>query len=222
MTEAGSLTAEDWNELELAPLWVLSAVGAADGKIDKSERAALVEGLRGGAEHADAFVGGVFARVSENFDAIWDRYMSDERFAVHGLRTVGDVVDRVADPVQALHFKQTLVQLGVDVADASGGVLGLGDKRSRAERKALADVANALRVSSRRLIAGSQTGFESLLVPLDGSPEAEAALLMARTLADAFGSQVTLLEVVVEQRPITAVGVEGYVPPVIVPTTAEL
>jgi nucleotide-binding universal stress UspA family protein len=222
MTAEDSFTAEDWHELELAPLWILAAVGAADGKIDKTERATLIEGVDRCAGHADEFVRRVFSTVSKNFDAIWTTYMQDERFAIHGLRTVGDVLARAADPVQALHFKQTLVQLGVDVADASGGVLGLGGKRSRAERKALNNVAQALRMPSRRLIAASQSSFDSILVPLDGSPESEAALSVARTIAAQFGSRVTLLDVVLEYRPIAPVAVEGYVAPLVVPTTEEL
>src|SRR6185436_5849178 len=98
-------------------------------------------------------------------------------------RAVGDILARVPDAAQALHFKQTLVQLGVDVADASGGVGGLGRKRSSAEREALKKVSQELRVSPRRLVAASQP-FESLLVPLDGSPQSEAALPQARAIAE--------------------------------------
>ncbi len=215
------LTETDWLELELAPIWVLGAVGGADGKVDQKERAALLEGVGRCAKHADPFVREVFHRVSKNYDAIWARYMSDERFAVHALRTVETVLDRTTDAIQALHFKQTLVQLGVEIADASGGLLGLR-QRSDVERKALNDVAKALRISSRRLIAASQSNFDSIVVALDGSPEAEAALSVARTIAERFGSPVTLLQVVVEPRPTTAVAPEGYVGPVGSPPAAEL
>jgi nucleotide-binding universal stress UspA family protein len=200
VTVEETFTAEDWQELELAPFWILAAVGGADGKIDKTERAALVSGVDLCAGHKDAFVRRVFAAVSENFDATLASYTKDERAALDGLRKAGDILAR-ADPTQALHFKQTLVQLGVDVADASGGVLGLGGKRSRVERKALHDVAQALRMSSRRIIAASRSSFDAILVALDGSPEAEAALPLARSIADRFGSAVTLLDVVLELEP---------------------
>jgi nucleotide-binding universal stress UspA family protein len=206
---ADSLDAKDWRELQLAPIWILSAVGAADGKIDKAERAALVEGVNGCAAHSDPFVSQVFAATARNMDALWTDYMQDERFARHALGAVADVLDRVANPTQALHFKQTLVQLGVEVADASGGVLGMGGKRSKVEREALNKAGEALRLSSRRLISASQSGFQSVLVPLDGSPEAEAALSLARALAESFGAKVTLLRVVPEQRPPATAAVEG-------------
>lgn len=216
------LTPAEWRELQLAPLWVLSAIGTADGKLDKAEKATLVEGVAGCAAHTDEFVSSVFAAVSKDFDSLWDGYQEDERFAIHALRTIGDLLARAVDPVQALHFKQTLVQLGVDVADASGGMLGLGTKRSRVEREALQKVAEALRMPSRRLMVASQSSFDSILVPLDGSPESEAAISIARTLASQFGSQVTLLDVVQESRPSAAVAAEGFVAPVPLPSTAEL
>jgi universal stress protein A len=222
VTEEETFTAEDWHELELAPLWILAAVAGADGKIDKTERATLVEGIGRCAGHADELVRRVFSAVSTNFETVWTSYMKDERFAVHGLRTVGNVLARAADPAQALHFKQTLVQMGVEVADASGGVLGLGGKRSHSERTALNDVAQALRMPSRRLIAASQSSFDSILVPLDGSPESEAALSLARAIAGQFGSRVTLLDVVPELRPVAAVAAEGFVAPLVVESPAEL
>src|SRR5690349_7194486 len=75
---ADSLDAKDWRELQLAPIWILSAVGAADGKIDKAERAALVEGVNGCAAHSDPFVSQVFAATARNMDALWTDYMQDE------------------------------------------------------------------------------------------------------------------------------------------------
>ncbi|MEO8538412.1 MAG: universal stress protein, partial [bacterium] len=212
------LSPADLRELELAPVWILSAVGAADGKIDRAERAALQEVIQRCAGHSDSFVRAVFVSVAKNFESVWERYMADERFAVHALEAVADALDRCATPTQALHFKQTLVQLGMDVADASGGVLGIGGKRSGVEKAALTRVAQSLRMSSRRLIAASQSGFSSILVPLDGSSEAEAALSLARSLAAQFGARVTLLEVVPEYRPSAAVAVDG--PGVLVPAAS--
>jgi nucleotide-binding universal stress UspA family protein/tellurite resistance protein len=222
MADTSTLSAQDWHELELAPIWILSAVGAADGKIDSSERAALHDGISRCTSHSDPFVRGVFERVSLNFDTIWQTYTADERFAVNALRTVAEVLGRTAEPAQALHFKQTLVTLGIEVADASGGVLGVGGKRSKAERAALNDVAKALGMPGRRMIAASQSTFDSLLVPLDGSPEAEAALSVARTIATSYGSHVTLLEVVADPRPPVAVAAEGFVVPTPVVSTEEL
>src|SRR5215207_9708927 len=133
MIAEDAFTVEDWHELELAPLWILGVVAGADGKVDKAERDTLIEGIGRCAEHADEFVSAVFGAVSKNFEAIWTSYMSDERFAIHGLQAVGEVLTRAQSPAQALHFKQTLVQLGVEVADASGGMVGVGRKRSDAE-----------------------------------------------------------------------------------------
>jgi len=217
-----TLTPEDWHELELAPLWVLAAVAGADGKIDKAERATLKAAVDRCATHSEPLVSRVFGGLSRDFDARWASYLQDPRFAMHGVRAVGVVLGRVADPAQALHLKQTLVQLGVEVADASGGFGALGRKRSSAEREALKKVSQELRVTTRRLIAASQP-FDSILVPLDGSPQAEAALPQARAIAEAFGSKVTLLDVVPLERPgAGAYAAEGFVAPPLALSAEEL
>ncbi len=213
MRDDADLNAEDWRELELAPLWILAAIGGADGKIDDSERRALIDGIDAYRRHADDLVRGVFERAGKQFDTVWERYKADGRTAPQGLRAVSDALSRAGDERNAMRFKQTLMQLAAEVADASGGFLGLGSKRSGVERKALNGVAAALGLPSRQLSAKSQLGFEAILVPLDGSRHAETAVAGARALAEPFGSKVMLLGVVPDDGTIDAIIAEGYEPP---------
>ena len=140
------LTADDWRELELAPLWILAAVAGADGSIDQDEKASHLEAISRFTGHADELVSRVFGAVARDFESVWLRYLADHRSASQGIAAVGNLLAGLPNPAATLPFKEALLELGGAVADASGGKLLLGRRRSRSEREALSAAAQALGV----------------------------------------------------------------------------
>jgi hypothetical protein len=143
------LTAADLRELELAPLWILAAVAGADGTIDQAEKTSHITAISRFTEHADEVVSRVFGAVAKDFESVWQRYLADHRSATQGIAAVSELLARLPNPAATLPFKDALLELGGAVADASGGMLSLGRKRSPAEREALSAAARALGVPER-------------------------------------------------------------------------
>jgi hypothetical protein len=139
-------TADEWRELELAPLWILGAVAGADGSIDQAEKASHIKAISTFTAHADELVRRVFGVVAGDFESAWVRYLSDNRSATQGIAAVSKVLARLPNPAATVPFKAALLELGGAVADASGGKLQLGRKRSRSEREALSAAALVLGV----------------------------------------------------------------------------
>lgn len=192
MTPLDPFNADETRTLLLAPFRLFGAVAGADGQLDRKEWAALADGVRSQGL-GEGLAGRLFAAVADNFDELRDAFKPTA--PREGLEAVAKLLDRVA-PEEAGTVKEALLALGLAVAEASGGRFGLGSPICGAERQALRDSARALGVHSRRAIGpGAGPLFTHILVPLDGSPAAEAALGPACDLADRFGAQVTLLEV---------------------------
>ena len=133
-----------WASLEFAALWVFEAVAGRDGNIDAKEEAVLVRALHEAHASPNALVREAWRAVNDDYANTQERYHRDPRDLTQGLHDVEAALrDLVAkkklSPEVALDFRRALLQLGVDVARASGGFLGLGfgDKMSGVERGAL-------------------------------------------------------------------------------------
>jgi len=209
-----SLTTEDQRTLRCAPLWMLHLVGGADGKVDKKEWEALRFALRREGPLDIGLVGQVFGAVSENYEKMDEETLNAGIPAIDGLSSTGQLLDRACSPGESQHFKEALLALGSAVAEASGGVLGVGSKICGAERQAIRAAAKALGIASKRALAAGQPTFSHLLVPLDGSPQSEAALKPACDIADKFGAKVTLVEVTTGFNSMMRIAsVDGFVSP---------
>lgn len=130
-------TATEWATLEYAILWVFEAVAAADGKIDRNEVAALTKAAHAAYSSQNSLLRELWIGVNANLDEVRLRYHEDPRDISTGLKQFMDVIGKKAAPAEAEDMRRVLMRFGADVARASGGFLGFGEKTSPVERQVL-------------------------------------------------------------------------------------
>jgi hypothetical protein len=142
-TDKNSYTAEEWQTLQFAPMWTLSAVGKVDDEIDEKEFKAFVQELAEAPLYKTPLVREVLSSIANDFSSVSTAYGADERKIDPGLDDVANLLDEKSDPEEANGFKSAVIGIGQKVARASGGMFG--DKMSDDEKGALAFVAMHLR-----------------------------------------------------------------------------
>jgi hypothetical protein len=136
----------DWRTILFAPLWVFEAVATADGPADEKQRAAFTRILD--QPPAGVFPAFVFANVRRNQKALDATRAADPRSPLVGLADVETLLRGYPNPDEAVEFRRALVDVGRQVADASGGGwLGRGSKVTDAEAAVLAQLATIFHVS---------------------------------------------------------------------------
>lgn len=137
-------TATEWATLEYAIFWVFEAVAGADGKIDRNELAALTTAAHGAYDSKNSLLRELWRGVNANLDAIRIRYHEDPRDISTGLKEFVAIIGKKAAPADADDIRRVLMKFGIDVARASGGFLGFGEKMSAVERQALVTLGELL------------------------------------------------------------------------------
>lgn len=137
-------TDTEWETITFAPLWTFSAVAGADGKIDGQEMAALGKEISEALLYKDEFTREVLSAIAVSMATIMPAYAHDKRNALEGLEEAARVLDKKMPGGQADAFKRAMLGLGIEVAKASGPMLG--DKVSGDEKTAIVLVATLLRV----------------------------------------------------------------------------
>ena len=147
MSPRPGYTTEEWQTLQFAPLWTFSAIAGAEGGIDDKEKGALAKELAEAPLFKEALVREVLSSLAGDLANQLRAYGADTRDVLKGLGDVADVLDRRATPEEAKNFKNAMLLIGRNVAQASGGgFLGTGDKVSDHEKAAFVLVAAAMRV----------------------------------------------------------------------------
>jgi hypothetical protein len=136
---------DEWQTLRFCPFWVFHAVGIADGKVDKKELGAFLKEVQEAPLFKDALARNVLFSIAANLDAVFKAYHADPRNVMDGLGQAADLLDRRATPETVKGFKGSMLLIGHRVAEASGGLLGMGKKVSDKEKSALLLVRAALR-----------------------------------------------------------------------------
>ena len=144
MSTQASYTAQEWRTLQFAPLWAFTAVAGADRNIDQEEMMALAKELAEAPLYKDPLTREVLMSVGANLQAIMTAYRDDSRDVLTGLSDVADVLDRKADADEAQAFKQSMLLIVKNVAEASGAKWG--DKFSNEEKAAAVLIAQAMRL----------------------------------------------------------------------------
>lgn len=142
MSIKDEFTKEEWLTLSYAPLWVLAAVGTADGKIDEKEAEAFTKELADAPFYKDELVREIMLGDLTNLADIMTSYKADPRNIETGLGQVADLLDKKASG-HADNFKQVMLSIAAKIANASGSTLG--EKVSNEEKLAFAIVAVSLR-----------------------------------------------------------------------------
>ena len=114
------LTPQEWKLLQFAPLWVHSAIGLVDGKIDELEADVLGEEIKEAEFWKDPLTEGVFKSLAENIDTIFSEYIHDQRNVWDGLKETHELLKLKIPPTSARAFKKSLFIMAVRTAKASG------------------------------------------------------------------------------------------------------
>jgi len=135
-------TNEEWETLEFAPLWILTGIGGADGKVDDKEVAAFTKELGDAPLYKDELVREVMMDDLTSFTNLMTAYKNDARNVQTGLSQVADTLEKKA-PEHADNFKKVMLSIAAKVANSSGPAFG--NKISENEKMAFAVIAASLR-----------------------------------------------------------------------------
>ncbi len=137
---------DEWRTLQFAPLWVFTAISAANKKVSKKEITALAKEISEAHLYKEPLVQEVLGSVGSDFESVFREYQADSRDVMRGLSDVADLLESKAEAEQAKNFKMAVLLMGRNIAEASvGGFLGMGKKMGDNEKAALVLVASALR-----------------------------------------------------------------------------
>lgn len=141
-------SAAEWATLQLSPLWVFALVAGADGIIDERETLALVKELSESHLFRGELARQVLASLSVDVDGWSSAVLTDRREPLQGLVEVRALLDARASTEDAELMKTALLLIGRNVAQASGGMVGMDDPLSPEERVALTAIAGTLGVGA--------------------------------------------------------------------------
>ena len=154
-----SFTSQEWRTLQFAPLWVFTAVAAADGKVDEKEFEILARELSEAHLYKNRLARDVLFSVANEFTKVLPDYGADRRNIINGLKEVADILDRKMSPQDVYEFKRALLGLGYNVVESSSkGVLGFGKKARDQKHQALDAAALLMRFSMVAPTAATSLG----------------------------------------------------------------
>jgi len=133
---------EEWELLKLLPFQVFIMVAGADGRIDKEEVAQLQKDFRDAPFYKDALHKELFIDIlSSDINALI-REAGNVTKLLERSSQMKAILKQKLTPEEYQRFLGSMFMNGVKVARASGGgILGLGDKVSEEEKRALATFA---------------------------------------------------------------------------------
>ncbi len=141
-TGANTPVVED-DSLGRAPLLVFMLVAAADGNVDKKERAMLAKLC----ENVEKFPSLLFRAAVGEMVKHAERYFEEFQTVgfdfVAALKATAAALDD-SHPAEAKEFKLCLLSWGKEIAEASGGFLGFGKKMGQEEAQTLVAIAITL------------------------------------------------------------------------------
>jgi hypothetical protein len=134
----------EWRTLQFAPLWVFVTVAGTDGDIDARELRALTAQLAREEHGREPLVKEIFSAAAQDFARLVPDFGYDSRTLQEGLADVCKVLEMRVPPTEARAFKNALLSLRYDIAEAAGAKLR-GSRASEREKKALEFVAECLK-----------------------------------------------------------------------------
>ena len=130
---------EEWELLKLLPFQVFYLVAGADGKIDQEEIGQLQKDLRDAPFYKDALHKELSLDILSSDIKALIREAGDITKLAERTRQIKAFLKQKLTPEEYQKFLGSMFMNGVKIARASGGgVLGLGDKVSAEEKRALA------------------------------------------------------------------------------------
>jgi hypothetical protein len=147
--EKDKFSGDEWEKVLYAPMWVFVSVAGADNLIDEKESKALASEMAKLSKHKLGLAREVATTIQKTLRktiADFHTYAA-ARHMMSELQTVSDLLDQKLDAASAQLFKQTMLNVGKSIANASGdSFLGFGSNVSKAEQTALEMVAMGLKI----------------------------------------------------------------------------
>jgi hypothetical protein len=107
--------------LKRGPLYMLAHIGGADSHVDAAEWVALIDAVITAANVDDRLTRGVLGPLSQSLHA-GAKEIPDGRVPLDGLREIARVLESWPDDAGRA-YRETLIQIGAAVAEASGSQL---------------------------------------------------------------------------------------------------
>lgn len=117
----GAYSEADWDTLCMAPFWILTAVGLADGAVQDTELDALFRHMTHADVSPSATGTALFGVLARNYEDRQALFFADNRSAEEGLRQTSRLIDRL-DPDDAFNLRTQLFVLARDVAAGHGTI----------------------------------------------------------------------------------------------------
>jgi len=114
----------DWRTLQFSSMWVFAGVAGVDGKISKKERKRFFKLLSHSPALRGDLVREVMMSVFMDLEGVFSAFSEDERKVQEGLPAVAGVLSEHASNDEAVMFKSSLLNMGLEVAGADGPVFG--------------------------------------------------------------------------------------------------
>ena len=143
---------EDYELLKESPFIIFILMAIADGEIDLEETTALAEIILNPQMFQNDFLVQLIRDAIPEISStsIPERLapiMNNNPDYAQKLNDLTRVIDENLDADQALQFKMALLKLGYKIADASGGLFGLGSRVCKQEKQVLKKIASILGVT---------------------------------------------------------------------------
>lgn len=139
MSYRDQFSKEEWFLIQSAPLWVLAIVGGIDGKIDKKEMQVFTDTIISISKSSIGLTREVYKSVIDDISSVINT-PTDGETALKGLFAVNHLL-KGANESEAKNYKESLILLGKEISEASGGFF---KKRSDKETQALGVIASLL------------------------------------------------------------------------------
>lgn len=121
-----------------APVIVFLLVAAADGNVDRKEVAAFAKGLEANLSGKSSIMAGALARAVLHLEELIQALAAESPVERAAMLVVAlQLVERDAGVPRARIFARALYELGENVAQASGGFMGFGNKIGKEEQVVL-------------------------------------------------------------------------------------
>ena len=132
--------------------WVMEIVSKADGVTDAEERQIFYQELKKlGQGQDNELVNEIAEEINNNLERVSDDLSRDKRDPVYAILDVRSALDKAPADVGADILSETLFEMGIQIADASGSMTNSGRRIEQAELRALAGLAVLLEVDLEKL-----------------------------------------------------------------------
>lgn len=136
------LTGSHWHTLQLAPLWMFSAILGRQSNFEPLELSAFWRSVDMAAAGGSGLSRAVPASLSRDFERFIDEFAGESRSVVTGLWDVVAILDRL-DPLVSRPFLQTVMEIAERFCRARGS---FGQVISRDDQRTLLLLSSLLEV----------------------------------------------------------------------------